>query len=552
MKSIAIVEAISSGQMYIGDIIARGYKPIYIICKEIANEPFVTHYRKMCARNFGNKAEFLTETDNLDDLIEQLKVRNTVLCLPGSEYGVRLADKIAAKMGLPCNDPSTTYLRATKAGMVEALSAAGIRHIQTEVIDDKSDITRFWKKNDLDKCVIKFSESAATVGVKICSSIKEAEEHYEHLLVTPNGLSSSDKTILIQEFIGGTEYIVNTLSCNGQHMLTDIWVYQKVIQEDGTLAYDYAKLIKDLEPGNSEMVSYAYKVLDAVKMIWGPCHIEIKVDKKGPVLIETNARPMGLSMTAAFLDECLGHHITDLALDALLNPEQFQHMLWKAYAPLKYAMVKLMIVPETIKASFEPTLVFAKTLKSMREILFFGKEGFNEYVRTIDLDTSPLTLKMINEDYGQLRKDYELLRLIEQNYFHIYYSSMDDTMPGSEAIIDRRKMVAALDPMRKYLLIEDGGNKEIQFGEVKDVSKWEIVDGVIFGKCGADSFVERIREILRSMNLVQCGGHFMLLPESYQGFRNGSATAEFLLRSGGFDIIAPTYYNAGIITGFKH
>ena len=140
MKSIAIVEALSSGQMYIGDIIARGYNPIYIICKEIANDSFTVNYRNICSRNFGNKVEFLTETDDLNDLIEQLRARNTVLCLPGSEYGVRLAEKIATTMGLPGNDSSTTYLRATKAGMDEALTAAGIRHIQTKVIKKKSSV----------------------------------------------------------------------------------------------------------------------------------------------------------------------------------------------------------------------------------------------------------------------------------------------------------------------------------------------------------------------------------------------------------------------------
>lgn len=552
MKSIAVVEALSSGQMYIADIIARGYKPIYIISKTIANDPFCINYRKMCARNFGNKAEFLTETDDLNELVAQLKERDTILCVPGSDYGVRLAEKISTMMGLRGNDSATTYLRASKAGMVEALKAAGIRYIHTEVVNDKSDIARFWNENELDRCVVKYSESAATVGVKICSSIKEAEDHYEHLLVSANGLSSDNKTVLIQEFIGGTEYIVNTLSCDGEHMLTDVWVYEKVFQNDGTIAYDYSKLIKDLEPGNTEMIEYAYKVLDAVEMKWGPCHIEIKVDKKGPVLIETNARVMGLAMTAPYLDECLGYHITDMAIDSMINPALFKRMLLKSYAPLKYAMMKLMIIPETIKANFEPTMVFAKTLNSMREILFFGQDGVQEYERTVDLDTSPLVLKMINEDYGQLRKDYELLRLVEKNYFNTYYTSFEDNMSGCEKITDRKKLMEFLDPMRKYLIIEDESSKIVQFGEVRDVTEWEIVDGVVFGKCAETPFVERIRDIIKGMAVVRNGGHFMILPESYKGFKNGSATAEFLLRSSGFDIAAPTYYNKGIIAGLKY
>ncbi|MCQ2070889.1 MAG: ATP-grasp domain-containing protein [archaeon] len=552
MQSIAIVEALSSGQMYMADIVARGYNPIYIISKTIADDPYAKHYRELCARNFGNKAEFLTETDDLNELIEQLRERNTVLCLPGCEYGVELAERICTAMGLIGNDSSTTYLRATKAGMAEALTKAGIRHIETAVIKEKGDIARFWKANDLDRCVMKFSESAATVGVKICSSIEEAEEHYDYLLVNDDRVVKKDKTILIQEFIGGTEYVVNTLTCNGEHMLTDIWVYNKVIQEDGTIAYDYTKLVKDLEPGHSEMVLYAYKVLDAVQMKWGPCHIEIKIDRKGPVLIETNARPMGLALTAPFLDECIGHHITDLALDAMLMPGQFKAMLLKPYNPRKYALMKLMIVPEAIKASFEPTMVFAKSLKSMREILFFGNTGVADYGRTVDLHTSPMTLKMINGDYGQLMKDYELLRLVEKNYFDIYYTSLNDVVEGCEKITDREKLISYLDPMRKYLLIDDEGSKTIQFGNVKETDTWEIVDGVIFGMCSEKTFVERVRDMIHGMSMVRSGGHFMFLPESYKNLKNGAATVEFLLHSNGFDIVAPTYYNAGILAGLKH
>ncbi|MCQ2078867.1 MAG: ATP-grasp domain-containing protein [archaeon] len=551
MQSIAIVEALSSGQMYIRDIIERGYNPIYITTKALSDDPFFAEYRMMCVRNFGAKVEFLEETEDLDVLVAQLRERNTVLCLPGTEGGVKLADRICTAMGLPGNDAATTYLRATKAGMVEALARAGIRHIQTETVGDVSDIARFWRENDLDRCVLKFSESAGTVGVKVCGSIEEAESHYRHMMTIPNGLGTDDHTVLIQEYIGGTEYIVNTLSCNGEHMLTDVWVYGKILQEDGTLAYDYGMLVKDLEPGNTEMIAYAYKVLDAVQMRWGPCHIEIKVDRKGPVLIETNARPMGLAMTATYLDECLGYHITALTLDTMIHPQQFKALSLRPYAPRKYALMKIMIIPERIVADFSPTMVFANALKSMREVLFFGKDGVSEYARTVDLDTSPLTLKMINEDYGELRRDYELLRLIEKNYFDIYYTSLDDTLEGCERVIDRESLVSHLDPMRRYLLVEDDGNHLVQFGESRPVGEWGFVDGVIYGRCASEKTVDRIRDVIRCMSLVRSGGHFMFLPESYGAFKNGVVTAEFLLRANGFDLNAPTYYNAGILAGYR-
>jgi hypothetical protein len=50
-------------------------------------------------------------------------------------------------------------------------------------------------------------------------------------------------------------------------------------------------------------------------------HNEIKLDKKGPVLIEANCRVGGGSMPAKYLDKILGHHETDIVVKSYLNPK---------------------------------------------------------------------------------------------------------------------------------------------------------------------------------------------------------------------------------------
>ena len=234
------------------------------------------------------------------------------------------------------------------------------------------------------------------MGLKICDTVEDAIDHYHKMLESPNDFGEIGADVLIQEYIGGTEYIVDTISCDGKHLLTDIWVYAKVTAEDGTLAYDYTKLVKDLEPGHSEMIRYVYKVLDAVEMKWGPCHTEVKIDHKGPVLIETNARLLGLGMTANYLDEILGHHITNISLDLYFNPKRYKTLSRKIYNPRKYALMKLMIIPEKITGDLSPAFIIGNIIRSTREILFFGSDRMMTYNRTVDLDTSPLTIKMVN------------------------------------------------------------------------------------------------------------------------------------------------------------
>lgn len=321
------------------------------------------------------------------------------------------------------------------------------------------------------------------MGLKICDSIDDAVDHYRRIIKSPTDFGEIGADVLVQEYIGGTEYIVNTVSCDGKHLLTDLWVYAKVASEDGTLAYDYVKLIKDLEPGHTQMINYVYSVLDAVDMKWGPCHTEVKVDHKGPVLIEVNARPMGLAMTSRYYDEALGHHVTNMALDLFFHPERFRELSRSIYNPRKYALMKLLIVPEKIRGDLSPAFVIGNIIRSSREVLFFGTEGVMTYNRTVDLDTSPLAIKMINEDYGALMRDYETLRLAESNYFHILYTLGGD-LKGVAPRSDVDPIIREIDPTRKFLLVTDDGESVVQYGERKPVAEWEFYDGAIYTVCG--------------------------------------------------------------------
>ncbi len=548
MQHIAIVECVSSGRLYVDEIIARGYRPL-IINTSLDNE-FIRNYREMMAKGIGDKADYIDEGDDFDDLVRRLKKYDIAAVFTGAENGVRLTDRLNRALGLRGNDPDTTYMRCNKEGMFEALGKAGIRRIESLKVTCEDDILRFWKDNGLEKCVVKFAESAGTVGLKICSSVEEALEHYRSVQGTVTGLGTTDSDVLIQEYIGGTEYIVDSLSCNGKHMITDIWSYTKIRGEDGTLAYDNIKLVKDLEPGHTDMILYTYKVLDAVHMEWGICHNEIKIDKKGPVLIEVNARPLGLAMTPAYLDEALGYHLTDLAIDSYLDPSRFDRMMRKPYNPPKYAMMKLMIVPEDMVGSFAPTFVFSNMIRSTREVLFFGKDEVAAYGRTVDLDTSPVVIKMINADYGELMKDYEALRTVESRYFQLFYTLGED-LAAVEPRTDIPNVLAHLDPNRRFAVVTDDGVEAWQFGELTGSSGDEIFDGAVYAVCGPMSAVDRYRSIFWTMHSLRSGGVFIALPESYEAMPHRSAAVDFLMDVCGFRIMVPPCDTQGAIYGVK-
>lgn len=548
MEYMGIVECASSARLYVDDIIMHGYKPLIINPKGVSE--FYLSYREMMSKEIGDKAEYIDEDEDFDVFIEKLKGYNLKAVFIGSDSGVRLADRINKALGLKGNDPATSYLRVTKKGMYEALGKAGIRRIESRVVTCDNDIREFWNEYALDKCVLKFSEGAGTVGIKICKTIEEAIEHYRYMLGAESLIPTDEHTILIQEYIGGTEYIVNTLSCDGKHMVTDMWRYNKVTGDDGSILYDHVMLLKDLEPGHSDMVQYAYRVLDAVDMKWGISHIEIKIDRKGPVLIETNVRPMGLAMTQAYLDEALGYHQTDLAVDVYLDPSMFSRYARKVYNPLKYALMKLMIVPEDMVGSFEPIFILSNMIKSTREVLFFGKDGINSYARTIDLETSPLAIKMINSDYGALMKDYELLRIAEKRYFHLFYTLGEDLEP-QKLTTNINRILDLSDRNKKILVVTDDGQYAWQYGQRIETDGQEVYDGALYAVCKGQKAEERYRQIFRTIRNIRSGGPFVAVPESYRSMTYGSVAMDFLMNIGGVRIILPAYEANDVVYGVK-
>ncbi len=554
MKYIAVVDCASSGQMYIDDILEMGYHPLAIYTdfdaehasKWLSN---IEHVKK----GIGDKADIiqLTKDQSLDDVLGKLKGYEIIAVVPGSESGVRFAEKLSKALGVRGNDPETTDLRRTKAGMFKALGMAGIRRIESSVVTTTEQVREFWNSNKLSKAVLKFSESAGTVGLKICTSIDDCVDYFGQMQSMYNNLGSSDSPILMQEYIGGTEYVVNSLSIDGKHKITDIWRYEKIIDDDGILIYDTMVLVDRLVPGMQDLVQYDYKVLDAVGMKNGFCHTEIKVDEKGPVLIETNARLMGGNFTREYLDEVFGSHMSDITLKSYLNPSFFDSFLLTPYHPRKSAMIKFIITPQKMKADLGPFFELVRHLDSYREIVYFGKSGVQEYPRTIDFETSPFFIRLTNEDYGKLKRDYELLRLMEERYYGMLFVA-EDHVEGMSRITDVNKLIDMLPLSRKFALIEDDKVTVIQYGKQTISNEWEIYDGAIFATCGPTTLTKRFRQMMRCMNHIRKGGPVIIVPEAYQDLPYGSISAEVVMCVMGFKAEIPPSNSNGILYGIKN
>ncbi len=551
MKSIVICCTQSSAELYMTDVIDMGYNPILV-------NPPMTEEMEGCSESFFEKfgknyTMFETTPEDAHKIVDELKKFDITAVVAGSELGVRIADILAAELGVKGNDPSTTHLRCTKMGMHDALEKAGIRKIESMQVKSEDDIRTFWKKYDIEKAFMKFSEGAGTVGSKMCNTIDEAIAHYSEMKEgnNPFNVSGEDDIILIQEYIGGDEYIVNTVSCNGEHMITDVWKYSKIITKNNNVVYDYAKLLTSSEPGIQDLVRYAYKVLDATGFKYGPCHGEYKVDSKGPVLIETNARPMGASLSALYLDECLGHHITDIALESYLNPSHFITMRDRPYRPLKMAALFLPIVPYDMDADIAPLFELMKHLKTFRYSTPTLSPGKRHYPETIDLETSPIQIKLCGEK-KDVMDDIDFLHILEFNYVDLLFT-VGKKIPKCEPIIDLDEALTYLENTMRALVVCDDGNYVYQFGKKEKLSDgaMDIYDACIFAKSTECSLEEKYHDMLISIAQVHNGGFVAFMPKVYMNLPFKSVIIELIAKLTGIQLYFPHQMSMGIIYGKK-
>ena len=523
MRNIIVVDCISTGINFIGDIVNRGYNPIVLELKTVGDVELYQEMLKHYYDEINEKFDMIYEKDTYEETLEEVRKKDPALVLPGSEHGVILATKLANDLGLLCNDIENLDAMTLKNEMHNRLAEKGLRHIKGKTVRCIDEAIQFYDEESLDEVVVKPVYSAGSTAVRICSNREKMINTVNELFNEKNNYGEDIDELLIQEFIRGDEYIVNTVTCNGFHRVTLIWKYSKVKTPEGAIIYDTMETVNELGIAEAEMVEYAYNVADALGIKYGPVHGEYMIDDEGPVLIEVNCRPCGASLPAKFLDMISGQHETDSVLDSYLKPTRFFEKVKQRYRLQAYGALKMFIVPEDIMARSSPMTAISPNLKS------FFKSDFAEmhqegvyFTKTEDLDTNCGIIYLVNENKGLLQEDINYLRSIEKYAFGLILSPELDKMDNLDEYELTENLEKIVDTVSDYgtgLLITDQFLKtdtvrQIGIEDITNVN--EEFDYVIVNL--NKSFIEKrdditVENILSIFKRVKVGG-IVFIPET--------------------------------------
>lgn len=412
-KLIVIVGAYSTGQYLAPAFISRGYHCIHIQPGKTINPYFLNSFR---GQDFVKNLIW----DGNDELIlRELLKFDVKAVIPGSELAVLLADRLSHKLSLPTtNDLELSLARRNKYEMQKALERAGVDSIPV-FKSNKLELVFSWLKtqNIGYPIVLKPLSSAGTDGVSICQNQEEVQLAFDRLIGTVNALGDPNQELLVQPYLHGTEYVVNTVSRDGIHYVTDMIRVNK-ITINASPVYDYAELLSpvDHESLCDTLADYVKKSLDALGIRYGAGHSEVMlVNDTTPVLIETAARPIGGIDLSAYT-EALGYNHVSVIAESYLNPEHFHNILRpELRAPLtKRLLCTFMISPIEGMICHAPDLAPLKALPYFHSV-FIKSEGVLE--KTSTLINCPGFVNSIGKNREELMHQHQKIREQEKLLF---------------------------------------------------------------------------------------------------------------------------------------
>jgi hypothetical protein len=313
---IVVVDAYSGGKYLLPAYQALGFPVIHVQSGQI---DYYAADNTVAAERAERHLPF---DGDLDGLVAALSAYSVRVLLAGSEGGVLLADQLADRLGVPFrNQLPTSLARRDKFVMQERIRAAGLAAIAQARVTDAGELDAWLDTHDAYPVVVKPLRSAATDGVHICRSRAEAQSALAVLRARPDMFGQENTAVLVQEFLDGTEYVLNGVACDGRYLFTEGWLSRKV-DNAGYPVYDTQYLFYRGDPHFEAMSSYVVEVCRALGIANGPFHAEVMLTPDGPVLIEIAARVAG-GADPYVVETCLGHSQIRLLVEASLRPAEF-------------------------------------------------------------------------------------------------------------------------------------------------------------------------------------------------------------------------------------
>lgn len=394
---VAIVDPYFSGTLLAERFRARGYE-----CIAIHRRPL--EGKAAASFRHGDFVASIVHDGDFDSLVKALEAYPLAALFPAIEAGVLLGDELAAHFKLPGNDPARSLARRDKYVMHQQIAAQGLRAIDQIRASDVEELAAWLGSRDRWPVVVKPALSGATDGVRICDTAAEAEAAFLDSINQVNALGFRNDTMIAQEYISGTEFVVDAVTCEGRHQVVSVSYYRKERGAGGAPIYREMFFVPPEDWHlHADVVSYAKDVLDALGVAYGPSHTEIFLDERGPVLVESGARLCG-AMVPRYLEAVAETSPLELVVSSFVDSAAFEDAIARPQRHSAHLHIYILRSSRGGRVAAYPGDDLLRTLLTFRDVLWYAAQGA-EIAPTRDLWSALGLVFLISPDRSAIDDD---------------------------------------------------------------------------------------------------------------------------------------------------
>jgi biotin carboxylase len=266
--------------------------------------------------------EVISVGSDLEDVVRRLRPHAPQRVIAGFESGVELAEALAERLSLPVNEPRLRRARRDKFLMIEAVRAAGLAVARQFQSDQVEEIADWVIENAIWPVVVKAPQSVASDLVFLCDDLAAVRRAATTVLSSCNVLGKRNMAVLVQEYLAGIEFAVDVVCHDRQKKTTAIWQYQRPAEMANSVGYDAMVLMPYEGTQQEALQAYAFEVLDALGIRFGPAHCEMIWCGNRPVIVEVGAR-LTAGNNTILSEICGGISQLHETVASILAPESF-------------------------------------------------------------------------------------------------------------------------------------------------------------------------------------------------------------------------------------
>ena len=405
-RTIAIGDPISSATRLAAAAKRRGYRVVEFRTFSKDSEYYQRSYD-------GSLFDSVFEYQG-DDAQALHALRDAEHIIVGADSSVQFVERLNLYRRELQNDPTKILARSDKVEQSRHFQDAGLPVVTQEYFTDAALALQYAVGRGFPQ-VLKPRASGGTNNVLLAQNEAEFKECFLRIANAKSLYDRPNEGALVMDYIDpglADEFVVDAVSCQGRHVVTDIWKYEKAAL-NGTPAMYRAMRLIPWDDAIQES-SFAFQMLDAAGYRQGASHTELwRLAGYQNLPVEVGFRLPGLITTLSA--QATGRDQVELTLDSILDPHEF-HRKTTAYEDMAVPKLAAVVFLAALRTGFLVEPVPVNAIQALRSYHSSGIKATrlgDRLDRTVDLATMAGWVALCHEDAGALEEDIATLQALE-------------------------------------------------------------------------------------------------------------------------------------------